>query len=73
MTCISDHAEVLLIYYKVESHSEEIFECYAKLEDAERRAESIGANSDYFVDIYEIRVIQDYNRIYVMNYYLKHF
>lgn len=82
MTCISDHAEVLLIYYKVilrepdewnKYNYEEIEELYADLKSAEERAESFAEESEYFVDVEEVRVIQDGNRIYTMSYYLKHY
>ena len=82
MTCISDHAKVLLIYYKVilrepdewnKYNYEEIEELYADLKSAEERAESFAEGSEFFSDVEEVRVIQDGNRIYTMSYYLKHY
>lgn len=80
MNCISDHAEVLLIYYKVIwrktdewNDYKEIEELYNDLKSAEERAEKLAEESEYFVDIEEVRIILDGNRIYTMNYYLKHF
>lgn len=80
MTCISDHAKVLLIYYKVVLRKidewndyEEVEELYADLKDAEERAESFAEESEYFVDVEEVRIIQDDKRIYTMSYYLEHF
>lgn len=82
MNCISDHAEVLLIYYKViwrkedewnKYNYEEIEELYTDLKSAEERAEKLAEESEYFVDVEDVRIIQDGNRIYTMSYYLKHF
>lgn len=82
MTCISDHAEVLLIYYKViwrkpdewnNYNFEEVEELYIDLKDAEERAEKLAEESEYFVDVEEVRIIQDGKRIHTMSYYLKHF
>lgn len=80
MTCISDHAKILLIYYKVTWRKEdewgkieETEELFAELKDAIERAETIGEESEYFVDIDEVRIIQDDKRVYTMSYYLKHF
>lgn len=82
MTCISDHAKVLLIYYKVvlrktdewdKYNYEEVEELYTDLKSAEERAESFAEESEYFVDVEEVRIIQDDKRIYTMSYYLEHF
>lgn len=82
MTCISDHAKVLLIYYKVtwrkpdewdNYNYEEIEELYADLKDAQERAEELSEGSEYFVDVDEVRIIQDDKRIHTISYYLGHF
>lgn len=75
MICISDHAEVLLIYYEVLNEWEDIDEFYKEQSDAEKRAEKFAKESDtdFFTNVYQVKVIQDGNRIYTMSYYLKHF
>lgn len=82
MTCISDHAKVLLIYYKVvlrktdewnKYNYEEVEELYTDLKSAEERAESFVEESEFSVDVEEVRVIQDDKRIYTTSYYLEYF
>lgn len=81
MTCISDHAKILLTYYKViwqkenewdRYNPEEVEELYADLKDAEKRAEKLAENSEFFVDIDEVRIIQDDKRIFINEYHIKH-
>jgi len=75
MNFISDHAELLLVYYEVLNEWEGIDEFYKEQSDAEKRAEEFAkeSNSEFFTFVYQVRIIQDGNRIYTMSYCLKHF
>ena len=75
MNFISDHAELLLVYYEVLNEWEGIDEFYKEQSDAEKRAEEFAreSNTNFFTIVYQVRIIQDGNRIYTMSYCLKHF
>lgn len=68
MTCISDHAKILLIYYKASCEWLEISENFTELKDAEEYAADQSAG---VFDIYEVRIIRDDKRIFVDEYYIK--
>lgn len=70
MKCISDHAEVLLIYYCLDAHTMDGKEKYTTLEDATERAKDYVKEYNESVDIYQVRVIQDGNRIFVREFYV---
>ena len=72
MTCISDHAEVLLIYYQVEFEWLEIDEeAFVELSDAKARAKEL--SKEYLIEVYEVRVVKDGKRIYPIKYLIEHY
>lgn len=74
MTCISDHAETLLIYYQVESEWLEIDEeDFVELSDAKARAKELSKECEDFIEVYEVRVVKDGKRIYPIKYYIEHY